>query len=46
MQKNCSHCTTIWGKYGDIMCLEMIVKNRQALSFNLNVGSVTDDVTS
>ena len=26
MQKHCSRCTTIWGKWGDIMCWEMKVK--------------------
>jgi len=26
MQKHCSHCTSIWEKWGDITCLEMTVK--------------------
>ena len=31
-QKHCSHCTSIWGKWGDITCREMTVKK---VSFKL-----------
>ena len=42
MQKNCSHCTSIW-EY--ITCWEMTVKNGK-FCFCSNVDNVTDNVTT